>query len=85
MSWIEDHENELLMDMAYEENEISEIQNKLNDKKLDDFNQYLKDNYIELVCNIMFQFEHKGSITDKQKYCIAKYIHENNLIDELDI
>lgn len=85
MSFIEEHEDEIFMDMLFEENEIQEIKDKLDDKKLDDFSQYLKDEYIELVCNIMFQFEHKGSITDKQKYCIARYIHENNLADELDI
>lgn len=75
----ENPEEDMLIDMAFEANEIQKIKKKLDDKKLNDFHQYLKDEHIELICNIMFQFEHKGSITDKQKYCVAKYIYENNL------
>lgn len=85
MSWIEDHECELLEAEAIEENEIYEIQQQLTDLKLDSFNEYLKENYVGLVCNIMSQYEQKGSISDKQKYCIAKYILKNDLSNKLDI
>jgi len=85
MSWLDDNKELIMQDRVYESNQVSKILNKLDNTILDNFNNYLKNNYIKLVCSIMNCYDEERTLTNKQKYNIAKYIYENNLQFELKI
>jgi hypothetical protein len=82
LSWIEDNLDDLIIsDFLNMDMITSKLNNEKNIEKL--YNK-LEENYTILVCNILESFKNGKILSDKQKYCLAKYINENDLEEILE-
>lgn len=75
MSWIDENFDDM---QAMELQALSNLQNKLSEGKLNNIYNKLQEDYVFLIADIMTKFKNGSRLTDKQKYCVAKYLYEND-------